>query len=263
MSSNSQKNSEKILIIAKSNKFSNSILDVLNDSGYSADIENSGVKGLSKMSSTSYDLIVLDINLPDIDGYEVLSKKIVDSNAKDVPVFLISTDATPINMRNVPPGSVKEFIMSMNSEVTPVISKINAYFGKVSQPTKGNAKAYKILWVEDDKLIGTILSKKFISSGFILTQAKSGDEAANILNENQDFDAILLDLILPGMSGFDVLQKIKDNNKTKNIPVMILSNLSKPSDVERAKILGASKFVVKAAASLDKIVTETNELCAK
>ncbi len=257
------KKAEKILLITNKGKFADSLEDVLDESGYESIQENTGQAGLKKISDANPDLVIIDIDLSDTDGYAVLAKKVADNTISNIPTFLISTNATPINMRNVPPGSVSEFIMSMHSEVTPVVSKINAFFGKVSQPSKGNKKANKILWVEDDKLIGTILSKKFISSGFDLTQAKSGDEAMNILAERSDFDAILLDLILPGASGFDVLQKIKSQDSTKNIPVMILSNLSKPSDVERAKILGATKFVVKAAASLDKIVTETNELCAK
>ena len=67
---------------------------------------------------------------------------------------------------------------------------------------------------------------------------------------------------MPGMSGFDILQKIKADPRLKDVPTMILSNLNKQTDIERAKILGAKKFLVKAAASLDQIVGEVKDLCS-
>ena len=62
------------------------------------------------------------------------------------------------------------------------------------------------------------------------------------------------------MSGFDVLQKIHEDASLKNIPTMILSNLSKASDMDRARALGAKKFLVKSATSLDQIVMEVKGL---
>jgi len=69
-------------------------------------------------------------------------------------------------------------------------------------------------------------------------------------------DIIVLDIMLPEMNGFDILQKIKMNEKHKKIPVIMLSNLSKQADIEKAKMLGANKFIVKAAVSLDEIIHE-------
>ncbi len=78
--------------------------------------------------------------------------------------------------------------------------------------------------------------------------------------QNTRPDVIVLDPLIPGMSGFDVLQKIKSVDSLKNVPVMILSNLNKQSDIDRAKLLGAQKFLVKAAASLDQIVLEIKNI---
>jgi CheY-like chemotaxis protein len=64
------------------------------------------------------------------------------------------------------------------------------------------------------------------------------------------------------MSGLEILQKIRDDHRLDKVPVMILSNLSKPSDIEKAKILDAKKFLVKASTSLDQIVANINEMCA-
>ena len=73
---------------------------------------------------------------------------------------------------------------------------------------------------------------------------------------------IVLDLLLPGIGGFEVLQEINKDAGLRNVPVMILSNLSKPTDIERAKVLGAKRFLIKAATSLEQIVKEIRILCA-
>ena len=76
-------------------------------------------------------------------------------------------------------------------------------------------------------------------------------------------DIFILDIMLPEMSGFDILQKIKMNENLRGVPVIILSNLSKQGDIERAKMLGANKYIVKAAASLDEIIHEIGLLIKK
>jgi len=158
---------------------------------------------------------------------------------------------------------VSEFLMAMHDSPVELVSKVNDYFkytiGSVNGTDVPSAKK-KILWVEDDKLIGTILAKKIISSGFELFHAKNGEEALQILAQEKP-DAVVVDLLLPGMSGFDILQKIQMQENGKNLPSMVLSNLSKPSDIEKAKQLGAKKFLVKAATSLDQIVAEMKDLC--
>ena len=76
-------------------------------------------------------------------------------------------------------------------------------------------------------------------------------------------DIIILDILLPEMSGFDILQKIKMNENMRKIPVIMLSNMSKQSDIEKAKLLGANRFIVKAAVSLDEIIREIEALMNK
>jgi CheY-like chemotaxis protein len=181
----------------------------------------------------------------------------------------MSAQNVPINMQRVPQNSVAEFIMAIDVNPAGVVEKVNRHFGhesvsvpeSISESIKDPSAAVsgenkkKVLWVEDDRLIGTILARKLVSSGFDLFHAKNSEEAAVALKQVIP-DIIVLDLLLPGMSGFDILQQIRMDEGLKNIPVLILSNLSKPSDIEKAKLLGAQKFLVKAAASLDQIVTE-------
>lgn len=110
----------------------------------------------------------------------------------------------------------------------------------------------KVLIVEDDTLLSSLLSRK-LSETYEILYAPTGEAAFDILSKNTP-DLILLDIVLPGINGFEVLQRIKADPKTSGIHVVILSNLSQEEDVARGKQLGADQFVVKVSLTLDEIV---------
>jgi CheY-like chemotaxis protein len=208
----------------------------------------------------------MDVSLADADCYDLLAKKQADPLLMPIPLFLMSGQVAAIDMRRVPANSVVDFLTSVHIEPSEVVARVDKYLGhepvpeKIFTSTDTTDMKKKILWVEDDKLIGNILSKKFRDSGFDLFLAKNGEDALEALKHAWP-DAILLDLVLPNMSGFDILQMIKRDPAHAKIPVMILSNLSKQSDIERAKALGAQRFLVKATVSLDQIAQEVRSLC--
>lgn len=118
----------------------------------------------------------------------------------------------------------------------------------------------KILLVEDDNFLSELLSKKLIESEAQVTRAANGEEAINIIKTNPRFDLILLDLMLPKVGGFEVMEAINSDEKVKGTPVIILSNLGQKNDVEKGVSLGAKKFLVKAILSLDEIVDAASEI---
>lgn len=253
---------EKILIIEADTNFADRIVEALKKEGYQTFLQKDGTEGMKAIYDLMPHLILVDITLPGTDGYAILEQKSAENLLASIPTFLLSTQGVPINMQRIPQGSVKEFILDLHADTGEIVKRINTVFGYADLGTSMTAPSgdkKKIVWVEDDKLIGTILAKKLIASGFDLFHAKNGDEAFTALNTTMP-DAIVLDLLIPGMNGFEVLQKIKTIDKLKHVPVMILSNLNKQSDIERARLLGAQKFLVKAAASLDQIVAEIREL---
>jgi len=259
---------EKILIMERDAAFAERLAAALRAEGYAVSIANEGNEGLKKFFDLLPHLVIVGITLAGIDGYGILEKKQAEPMLAKIPVFLLSMQGEPIDMRRVPTGSVSEFIAGIRSDPALIVEKADRLFGyesaardaAVSAAESASKNAKSILWVEDDKLIGSVLSKKLTSSGFYLFLAKNGQEALDHLKDSVP-DGIVLDLLLPGMSGFEILQEIRKNQQTVNVPVMILSNLSKKSDIERAKVLGAQKFLVKAAVSLDQIVAEVRDLC--
>ena len=105
--------------------------------------------------------------------------------------------------------------------------------------------AKKILIIEDDKFLRELILRKLTDEGFDVSEAVDGEEGVKkVKTENPDL--ILLDLILPGIDGFEVLSKTKENPNSASIPVIILSNLGQKEEVEKGLKLGAVDYLIKA-----------------
>ena len=116
-----------------------------------------------------------------------------------------------------------------------------------------------ILWVEDDKFLSDIIIKKLSLHSATLAHFSSGEEALKYLETNTT-DVIVLDVLLPGMDGYDLLKKIKLIPKVASVPVVMLSNLSERTDVDKAKKAGAVLFLVKAAETIDEVLSQIEKI---
>ena len=121
-----------------------------------------------------------------------------------------------------------------------------------------------ILLVEDDPFLSSILQLKLNKENFKTIRAADGEEALNILIEQGIRpDVILLDLILPKKNGFEVLETIRQDPTLEKLPVIIISNLGQPSDIDRGKALGVIDYFVKAKLSVDELVNKVKEEIVK
>jgi DNA-binding response OmpR family regulator len=120
-------------------------------------------------------------------------------------------------------------------------------FGRVKKVTP------KVLVVEDDALLAKILSDGLIAEKL---QVIIVDNGLKVVETAKKFlpGVILLDLIIPGLDGFAVLKQLKSDEKTKKIPVAVISNLGDVGDVKSAKALGADDYFIKANTEMEKIV---------
>lgn len=115
--------------------------------------------------------------------------------------------------------------------------------------TKNGAR--NVLLAEDDEFLAKTLEAKLIQEGFDVVIVSDGRDVIKVLSGGS-FNLILLDLLMPNMSGFDILSKLREQRSV--IPVIVTSNLGSDSDMERAKALGAKKYFVKADSSTSDIV---------
>lgn len=118
----------------------------------------------------------------------------------------------------------------------------------------------KVFIVEDDEFLRSLNAKKLEDAGYAVSVAVDGTSAIQMIPAEKP-NLIFLDLLLPGdKDGFDVLQEIKANSETKDIPVIVFSNLGQTEDIEKAKKLGANDFLVKANFTLDDVVVKIKEI---
>ncbi len=121
----------------------------------------------------------------------------------------------------------------------------------------------RVLLVEDDKFLRRACEASLRQRGFEVATATDGEEGLRVARETPHPDVVLLDLLMPKMSGMDVLRALKGSPDTKAIPVVILSNSSREEDRREAMLLGAVGYYVKANLSLKVLAAQVGILIAQ
>ncbi len=111
-----------------------------------------------------------------------------------------------------------------------------------------------ILIVEDDFFVTRAYTIKFEKENFNVSSVGDGEAAIEFLKKNFLPDLIMLDLMIPKKSGFEVLKEIKSDNSWKKIPVVILSNLGQEEDMKKGSELGAVDYILKAETNIEEVV---------
>jgi DNA-binding response OmpR family regulator len=122
-------------------------------------------------------------------------------------------------------------------------------------------KPLRVLLAEDEQSLLTTLTDAFVSEGMEVDPALSGDEALRKA-EVQRPDVILLDLLLPGRSGLDVLAALKANARSREIPVIMLTSVGDEESIRRGLEAGAVEYIVKTRATLRDLVSRVRRLHA-
>lgn len=118
-----------------------------------------------------------------------------------------------------------------------------------------------ILLVEDDTMLHEMYTQKFTKEGYTVLSAYNGLEGIKMAEEHKPA-IVLLDIIMPKMDGFVALKKLKKNDATKEIPVLLLTNLGQEEDIRKGKELGAADYFIKANHTPQEIVNKVKELIA-
>ncbi len=122
--------------------------------------------------------------------------------------------------------------------------------------------AYRILIVEDDDFLRSLAVTKLQAEGFAMEIAATGDEGVSKIMALPP-DLVILDLMLPNISGFDVLQKVRENEATKKLKVIVFSNLGEEADIKKCLDLGVSEYLVKANFTLDELAEKIKAIIGK
>ncbi len=250
------------------------ILNKFISEGYTAFLETNGDDGLKNMRTNNPDLVLLDIGIPGKNGYEVLEEVHNDLGLKHIPIIIISNSGQPIEIAKVTELGAKDYIVKANFSPKEVLEKVHAYLGdgkvaatETSQPanhteTNGVASTNsgpKVLIIEDDLFLSTLSGRRLKNDGYKVSFAHNATEAIQSM-ESEVPDLMLLDIIMPGTNGFELLKKIKSDRRYNNVAIIVFSNLGQEHEIEEGKKLGADEFLVKANVTPKELAEKIHDL---
>ncbi|HCM67457.1 MAG TPA: hypothetical protein DIS62_00410 [Candidatus Kerfeldbacteria bacterium] len=220
-----------------------------------------GEEGLRQARTRKPDLILLDILMPRLNGYEVLEE--LKRDGITLPIIIISNSGQPVEIDRAKKLGACDFIVKAEFTPDEVSAKVRKYLSatQVAAPDVGHdrGKGVKVLVIEDDQFLRDLLKTKLEREQFEVSAAIDGPEGLERIEQGMP-DLILLDIILPGIDGFEILKRIKSSGKLSRIPIVLLSNLGQEADVEKGKALGASDYLIKSNFTIDEIVDKIRAL---
>lgn len=269
---------KKILVIEDEDTLRSALETKLKKEGYNVTVARDGEEGYKKIKGWKPDLILLDIILPKVDGYEVLEK--MSKEKVKIPVIIVSNSGQPVELERTKKLGAVDHLIKTEFDPAEVITKVKAYLNQkedalenktVDEEIKPRESeddieklGIKVLIVEDDHFLREICAKKLVKEGFTVFEAIDGERALKEI-EKMKPDIVLLDIILPAIDGFEVLKKIRSykNEKMKKTPIIMLSNLGQKDDIKKAMDLGADSYLIKAHFTTEEIVEKIKEVLSK
>jgi PAS domain S-box-containing protein len=201
-----------LVLVVDDDRNSNELISViLREDGYSTASLYTGKDVLNVAKKLKPDVITLDVFLPDTNGWDVLRQLKGDPDTARIPVLIISV--TDNNELGIALGAVYSFTKPVKRvELLDSLKEITGKF-KFENP--------KILIIDDDENAVELLSSMIEPAGFEVSKAYGGQEGLNKLFSEQQPDILILDLLMPEISGFEIISRMRAGEKTKDIPLIV------------------------------------------
>jgi len=234
---------------------------VLEDEGYIVDVARGGREALDYMSRIIPGGIILDLMMPDIDGFQVLAKMRGTEATARVPVLILTArDLTPEDFGKLSANNVRQLVQKGDVDRQSLLFKIRLMLGESSRPETGGMKLETgnlkpetrkldtghratILVVEDNP-DNMITIKAVFGNRYNILEAMDGETGLHMALTLQP-DLILLDMSLPKMDGFTVAGRVKQDKKAGHIPIIALTASAMKGDREKVMDAGCDDYISK------------------
>jgi signal transduction histidine kinase/DNA-binding response OmpR family regulator len=242
---------DSVLVIEDDDHAYDLIASALSSAGYLPIRARHGEEAIKLARASKPLAVTLDVVLPGIDGWEVLKHLKSDDATRDVPVVIISiVDNRDLGLAL---GADDYFVKPVDR---------SRLLERVWELTSARGTKPRVLMIDDDASIHAVLGDELTRLGYTVESAFSGDDGVDAANESSP-DVIILDLMMPGMSGFDVAGALKDNPATANIPILVLTSKDISDDERRMLHTKVSTFVHKGVSAREHLVREIRRLGAR
>ncbi|MHB8590330.1 MAG: response regulator [Candidatus Dormibacteraceae bacterium] len=203
-----------VLVVEDNPQASELLARHLDGGGFRMEFARTGIEALSKARELKPMAITLDILLPEIDGWEVLTRLKQDKATRNIPVVVVSVVDNPRLGRAL--GALDYFVKPVDKQA--LLSRL----GRYTFTTKVGQEEIRILLVDDEPANLELLESILQPAGFTVLRAAGGQEGVEMARANQPH-LILLDLLMPEVTGFDVVAALRGDESTRSIPIMVLT----------------------------------------
>jgi len=244
------------------------------DAGFEMKLVTSGKAVEGEVAAYQPEMVLLDIVLPDMDGYEVLEALSKNDATRSVPTYVFSNLSAKEDIEKATSLGAKGFITKSSFTPTQLIDEVKKILGnpiaeKAPIPQSSSAEkeisnpkdstGQKILIIEDEDVFIEMFGDKLKQEGFEVVSAKNGRWGIKEA-EAGGFACILLDMMMPAMNGYEAIKELRTSEKTKDVPIIILSNSALDSEVQQALALGASEYYVKTQVTPGEVAARVKDL---
>jgi signal transduction histidine kinase/DNA-binding response OmpR family regulator/CHASE3 domain sensor protein len=242
------KGKHTLLIIEDDLVFAKLLENYAVQKGYAPILAHDGASALELAKTLIPHAIILDIFLPDTDGWTILKKLKADPNTCNIPVHMMSSGED-----NATKAELEGAIGFLKKPVDRI--ELNEAFELLTNAQTNNFKT--VLVIEDQELQSQLVKEQLTLKGIEVSQAFNAKEALTIL-ENQIFDCIILDLNLPDLPGLELLDKIKSQQRLAHIPVVINTAMELDQDKMTQIMKYSEAMVLKSTKSNERLMDEVS-----
>jgi CheY-like chemotaxis protein len=239
------------ILIADDNEANRDLLSrSLEKQGYTVASVGDGQEALDMMALEDFDLLLLDIMMPALDGYDVLKKMRMDPKLGNLPVIVLTADNESSNVIHCIELGANDYLVKPYDMVVLRNRIARCLLNRRIREDVGgelnwqSGQVPEVLIVEDDDMSRDLLQKRVSRAGYNVVSVADGNAALQRLSD-QPFDLVLLDIMMPGMSGIEVLQHIKDDEKHSQVSVIMISALDDQETIEECLQAGAEDYITK------------------
>ncbi len=268
---------KKILIIEDERGLADMYKLKFEKEGFHVLLAGEGESGIKMAQSELPDLILLDIVMPGIDGFEVLRRLRADPLTENLKIFVFSNLGQDDEIERGLQEGADKYLIKANLTPGQLLTKIEETFAtdskqKNTKPvttSKGKVdynalkkdvdqQAPRILLIEDENDIITMYDLCLNREGYNVDIARNGAWGLKLARDRK-YDLIIMDMVMPAMSGLDLLKKLRAESLHQNTPIIVLSNSAQDKEIKEAEVNGARNYLLKSLTTPASLVKEVKK----
>ena len=240
------------------------------DSGYQVFLATSGEQTLSIAKKDKIDLVLLDLIMPKMNGFEVLENLRGGGYDPNIKIIVFSNLSSAEDRERAAKLGANGFIAKSEFSPSDLVKEVGRLMGQYQEQEKNDSRsasgetalsdsAKKILMIEDEEIFVEMFGEKLKQEGYAVSFARNGAWGVKDALSGK-FDLFIIDMVMPAMSGEEMVAKLKMEDSTKNVPIIVLSASVEDKAAKSVEEMGINGFFVKTQITPSELAKKVKEL---